>query len=142
MSIKNKHSVLGVKMSQLREQSNQIVSVIQCSVKVKPEEFKDWVKNRSSKYIFNLKEEKLVSYEWHLSDDETEATLVELLADSDGYMQRIKNHLESPIAGEVMELVDFKGWLVFGNAKPDLVEALSPFGAKFQNYFFGFNHSL
>ena len=112
-------------MSEVRKQSNQIVSVIQCSVKVKPEEFKDWVKNRSSKYILNLKEEKLISYEWHLSDDETEATLVELLVDSDGYMQRIKNHVESPIASEVMELVDFKGWLVFGNAKPDLVEALS-----------------
>ena len=129
-------------MSGLREKSDQICSVIQCSIKGSPEEFKNWVKNRSSKYILDLKEEKLISYEWHISDSGKEATLIEILADSDGYMQRIKNHIESPIAAEVMELVDFKGWLVFGNSKPDLVEALAPFGATFQTYLFGFNHSI
>ena len=129
-------------MSKLRAASDQICSVIQCNVKSSPEDFKDWVKNRSSKYVIELKEEKLISYEWHLSDDETEATLVELLVDSDGYMQRIKNHVDSPLVAEVMELVEFKGWLIFGNAKPDLVKALEPFGATFQNYLFGFNHSI
>jgi hypothetical protein len=132
----------GAAMSKLRAASDQICSVIQCNVKSSPEDFKDWVKNRSSKYVIELKEEKLISYEWHLSDDETEATLVELLVDSDGYMQRIKNHVDSPLAAEVMELVEFKGWLIFGNAKPDLVKALEPFGATFQNYLFGFNHSI
>ena len=68
--------------------------------------------------------------------------MVELLVDSDGYMQRLKNHLASPIAAEVTDLVDFKGWHILGNAKPDLVEALAPFGATFQNYLFGFNHSI
>ena len=46
-------------MSGLREKSDQICSVIQCSIKGSPEEFKNWVKNRSSKYILDLKEEKL-----------------------------------------------------------------------------------
>ena len=129
-------------MSGLRATSDQICSVIQCNLKSSPEEFKSWVENRSSKYVMELKEAKLISYEWHLSDDETEATLVELLVDSDGYMQRLKNHLASPIAAEVTELVDFKGWHIFGNAKPDLIEALKPMGATFQSYFFGFNHSI
>ena len=129
-------------MSELREKSDQTCSVNQCSIKGSPEEFKNWVKNRSSKYILDLKEEKLISYEWHISDDGKQATLVELLVDSDGYMQRLKNHLASPIAAEVTELVDFKGWHIFGNAKPDLIEALKPMGATFQSYFFGFNHSI
>ena len=129
-------------MSKLREKSDQICSVIQCTIKGSPEEFKNWVKNRSSKYVLDLKEEKLISYEWHVSDDGKQATLVELLVDSDGYMQRLKNHLASPIAAEVTELVDFKGWHIFGNAKPDLIEALKPMGATFQSYFFGFNHSI
>ena len=129
-------------MSGLRENSDQICSIIQCRVKVDPEEFKNWVKTRSSTYVLDLEEEKLISYEWHISDDGKKATLVELLVDSDGYMQRIKNHVDSPLNQEVMELVDFNGWLIFGNAKPDLVEALAPFGATFQNYLFGFNHSI
>ena len=95
-----------------------------------------------TKYVLDLNEEKLISYEWHFSDDGKEATLVELLGDSDGYMQRLKNHMASPIAVEITDLVDFKGWHIYGNAKPDLKEALKPMGATFQNYFFGFNHSI
>ena len=132
----------GEKMSKLRANSDQICSVIQVSVKGDPDEFKNWVKNRSSKYVLGLNEEKLISYEWHFSDDGREATLVELLVDSEGYMQRLKNHMASPIAEEITDLVDFKGWHIYGNAKPDLREALKPMGATFQNYFFGFNHSI
>ena len=129
-------------MSGLRENSDQICSVIQVSVKGDPDEFKNWVKNRSSKYVLDLNEEKLISYEWHFSDDWKEATLVELLLDSDGYMQRLKNHLASPIAAEITDLLEFKGWHIYGTDKPDLMDALKPTGATFQSYFFGFNQSL
>ena len=100
-------------MSGLRATSDQICSVIQCNVKSSPEEFKNWVKNRSSKYVMELKEEKLISYEWHLSDDETEATLVELLEISEGYTQRIKNHNDIPLASVLMELIESNGCQVF-----------------------------
>ena len=129
-------------MSGLRENSDQICSVIQVSVKGDLDEFKNWVKNRSSKYVLELNEEKLISYEWHFSDNGREATLVELLVDSEGYMQRLKNHMASPIAAEITDLVDFKGWHIYGNANPYLKEALKPMGAIFQSYFFGFNHSI
>jgi len=36
-----------------------------------------WIKDRSAKYIFELKEEKGISFEWFLSHDNTEATLIE-----------------------------------------------------------------
>ena len=89
--------------------------------------------------MFNLKEEKTISYEWHLSDDNSEATLVESFIDSDGAMQRLNNHMSSPIAEEVMQHVDIKEWLVFGNSKQDLIDALTPFGAKFKRQHCGFN---
>ena len=120
-------------MSELRENSDQICSVIQVSVKGDPDEFKNWVKNRSSKYVLELNEEKLISYEWHFSDDGREATLVELLVDSEGYMQRLKNHMASPIAAEIKDLVDFKDWHIYGNANQDLEKALKPMGATFQS---------
>ena len=41
-------------MSGLRENSDQICSVIQVSVKGDPHEFKNWVKNRSLKYVLDL----------------------------------------------------------------------------------------
>ena len=76
-----------------------------------------------------------------MSDDNSEATLVESFIDSDGAMQRLNNHMSSPIAEEVMNHVDIREWLVFGNSKQDLIDGLTPFGAKFKKHHSGFNHS-
>ena len=128
-------------MKELNSKSQKIIFVIQCSIKSDANEFLTWSKERAAKYVFNLKEEKTISYEWHLSDDNSEATLVESFSDSDGAMQRLNNHMSSPIAEEVTQHVDIKEWLVFGNSKQDLIDALTPFGAKFKKHHSGFNHS-
>ena len=126
-------------MKELNSKTQKIIFVIQCSIKSDANEFLTWSKERAAKYVFNLKEEKTISYEWHLSDDNSEATLVETFIDSDGAMQRLKNHMSSPIAEEVTQYVDIKEWLVFGNSKQDLIDALTPFGAKFKRQHCGFN---
>ena len=128
-------------MKELNSKTQKIIFVIQGSIKSDANEFLTWSKERAAKYVFNLKEEKTISYEWHLSDDNSEATLVESFIDSDGAMQRLNNHMSSPIAEEVTQHVDFKEWLVFGNSKQDLIDALTPFGAKFKKHHSGFNHS-
>ena len=126
-------------MKALNSKTQKIIFVIQCSIKSDANEFLTWSKERAAKYVFNLKEEKTISYEWHLSDDNSEATLVESFIDSDGAMQRLNNHMSSPIAEEVTQYVDIKEWLVFGNSKQDLIDALTPFGAKFKRQHCGFN---
>ena len=126
-------------MKELSSKTQKIIFVIQCSIKSDANEFLTWSKERAAKYVFNLKEEKTISYEWHLSDDNSEATLVESFIDSDGAMQRLNNHMSSPIAEEVTQHVDIKEWLVFGNSKQDLIDALTPFGAKFKRQHCGFN---
>mgnify|MGYP001273349716 FL=1 len=126
-------------MSQLNENSNRIIFIIQCDVKCDPDEFKKWARDRASKYVYDLKEENSISYEWHLSDDDKEATLVESFVDSDGAMQRLSNHAASPLASEVIEVVDIKGVFCFGNAKQDLIETLTAWGAKFQRHFCGYH---
>ena len=126
-------------MRELNTKSQKIIFVIQCSIKSDANEFLTWSKERAAKYVFNLKEEKTISYEWHLSEDNSEATLVESFVDSDGAMQRLNNHMSSPIAEEVTQHVDIKEWLVFGNSKQDLIDALTPFGAKFKRQHCGFN---
>ncbi len=128
-------------MGDLNTKSDRIIFMIQCTIKSETDEFQKWIKERASKYVFDLKEEKTISYEWYLSDDNTEATLVESFVDSDGAMQRLTNHAASPIAREVLDEVDIKNVFCFGNAKEDLIEALSAWGAKFQRHFCGFNHS-
>ena len=126
-------------MKELNSKTQKIIFVIQCSIKSDANEFLTWSKERAAKYVFNLKEEKTISYEWHLSDDNSEATLVESFIDSDGAMQRLNNHMSSPIAEEVTQHVDIKEWLVFGNSKQDLIDALTPFRAKFKRQHCGFN---
>ena len=129
-------------MSELNIGSEQIITVIQCNVKSNPEEFKKWIKDRASKYVFELKEENTISYEWFLSDNGKKATLVERYTNSDATVQRFKNHGASPIASEVVEFVDFEAVYCFGNPKDDLREILGGWGAIIQNHFCGFNHSL
>ena len=92
--------------------------------------------------MFNLQEEKTISYEWHLFDDNSEATLVESFIDSDGAIQRLNNDMSSPIAEEVMQHVDIKEWLRFGTSTHVLIASLLPFGAKFKTQHCGFNHNL
>ena len=128
-------------MSELNIGSEQIITVIQCNVKSNPEEFKKWIKDRASKYFFELKEENTISYEWFLSDNGKKATLVERYTNSDATVQRFKNHGASPIASEVVEFVDFEAVYCFGNPKEDLREMLGAWGAIIQNHFCGFNHS-
>jgi len=127
-------------MGELNADSKRIIFIIQCNVKSTPDDFQIWVKDRASKYVFGLNEKKSISYEWHLSEDNTAATLIESFVDSDGAMQRLENHAASPIATEVLEQVDIKTVLCLGNAKQDLIDALSAWGAKFQRHFCGFNH--
>ena len=129
-------------MSELNIGSEQIITVIQCNVKSNPEEFKKWIKDRASKYVYELKEENTISYEWFLSDNGKKATLVERYTNSDATVQRFKNHGASPIANEVMEFVDFEAVFCFENPKEDLREMLGAWGAIIQNHFCGFNHSL
>ena len=99
-------------MGELNIGSEQIITVIQCNVKSDPEEFKKWIKDRASKYVFELKEENTISYEWFLSDNGKKATLVEIYTNSDATVQRFKNHGASPIANEVMEFVDLRQYIV------------------------------
>ena len=69
-------------MADLNIVSNRIVFVFECAIKSDPKEFQKWIKNRASKYVYNLKEKKSISYEWHLSGDNKEATLIETFVDS------------------------------------------------------------
>ena len=54
-------------------------------------------------------------------------------------MVRLANHGASPIASEVFEYVDITSVLCLGNAKPDAIDALSAWGAKFHAHHCGYN---
>ena len=129
------------KMGNLNSDTNRVYFYINLRLKSDIDVVEQWIKDRSAKYVFELKEEKGISFEWFLSDDNTEATLIESYIDSDGAKQRIENHAASPIATEVLEHFDITGFHVFGNAKKDLIEMLSAWGAKFNRFSGWFNHS-
>ena len=90
-------------MTDLNLGSDRMVLIIQCSVK-NTAEFQQWSKGRASKYIFEMREQNSISYEWHLSADCTEATLIEPFIDSDSIMVRLEHHGESPLASEVSSM--------------------------------------
>ena len=128
-------------MTELNAQSNRMVLIINCKVK-DVENFKTWSKDRAVKYVYDLKEENSISYEWHISKDGTEATLIEAFVDSDSMMVRLANHGASPLAAEVHDHVEMTGVLVLGNAKQDAIDALSAWGATFHSHHAGYNRGI
>jgi quinol monooxygenase YgiN len=125
-------------MAELNAHSDRMVLIINCKAK-NASDFRTWSRDRAAKYVHDCKEENTISYEWHISDDGTEATLVETFVDSDSMMARMGNHAASPIATEVMEQVEITGVLCLGNAKQDAIDALSTWGAIFHTHHAGFH---
>ena len=128
-------------MTELNAASNRMVLIIDCKVK-DIEGFKSWARDRAAKYVYDLNEENSISYEWHISKDGSEATLIEACTDSDAMMVRLGNTAASPLASEVLELINITDVLCLGNAKPDAVEALSAWGARFRSHHSGYNREI
>ena len=82
-------------MAELNAHSDRMVLVFNCKVK-SADDFKAWSKDRAAKYVYECNEENTISYEWHISDDGSEATLIETFKDSDSMMVRLGNHGASP----------------------------------------------
>ena len=128
-------------MSILNSKTDRMVLIFDCKVK-DLESFKIWSKDRAAKYVYDLKEEKSISYEWHLSEDGSEATLIESFVDSDAMMVRLGNHAGSPLAKEVTEYVEINSVICLGNAKKDAIEALTSWGARFHFHHSGYNREI
>ena len=128
-------------MTDLNTPTNRMVLIIECKIK-DTESFKTWSRDSAAKYVYELKEENSISYEWHVSEDGSEATLIEAFVDSDAMMVRLRNHAASHLATEVFEHVDITGVLCLGNAKQDAIDALSAWGAKFRSYHSGYNREI
>ena len=128
-------------MADLNENSDRMVLIINCKVK-DSESFKTWTKDRAAKYVYDLKEENSISYEWHISKDGTQATLIEAFVDSDSMMVRLANHGASPLAAEIHDHMEMTGVLVLGNAKQDAIDLLSAWGAKFHCHHAGYNRGI
>ena len=71
-------------MTNLNSTTNRVYYLLQMKLKCDAEEAKSWIKNRSAKVTFELNEDKTISFEWFMSEDEREATIVETFVDCDG----------------------------------------------------------
>ena len=127
-------------MGNLNSDTNRVYFFINLRLKSDIDVAEQWIKDRSAKLTFEGKEEKLMSFEWYLNNDETEATLIESFEDSDGLKQRFENLMAGPIVPEWSERFELKYMMVFGNVKKDVIELLSPFGATFHTFAGGFDH--
>jgi hypothetical protein len=128
-------------MAELNAHSDRMVFIVNSKVK-DTESFKTWTKDRAAKYVYDLKEENSISYEWHISEDGTEATPIETFVDSESMMVRLANHGASPLAAEVHDHVEMKSVRVLGNAKQDAIDALSAWGATFHSHHAGYNREI
>lgn len=126
-------------MANINPKETRVYYVLQMNLKCDTGEATNWIKTRSVEYTKTLQEEKTLSFEWFVSADGKEATLIESFMDSDGAKHRAENLLASPIAQEWGERFEPTTWIVGGVVKQDLIDLLTPMGAKFYKYVDGFN---
>ena len=126
-------------MAHINAKTDRVYYVLQMNLNCGADEATNWIKTRSVNYTKDLQEEKTLSFEWFVSADGKEATLIESFTDSDGAKQRAENLLASPIAQEWGERFEPTNWIVGGSVKQDLIDLLAPMGAKFYKYMDGFN---
>ena len=93
-------------MTNMNTKPNRVYYVLQMNLKCDANEATNWIQDRSVKYTKDLQEEKTLSFEWFVSQDGKEATLIESFVDSDAMMVRLGNHVNSPLAAEVTEHVE------------------------------------
>ena len=81
-------------------------------------------------------------FEWFMSEDEKQATLIEMFADSDGAKQRLQNLQASPIVEPFQQLFKITSLTVLGAVKPDLRLLLDGWDADCREYAGGFYKGL
>ena len=90
----------GKGMADLNTKTDRVHHVLQMNLKGASDEATKFIESRSVKYAKKLQKEKTHSFEWFVSADGKEATLIESFSDNDGVKQRVENRLASPIAQE------------------------------------------
>tara|TARA_B110000263_G_C14945313_1_gene345522 strand:+ start:25 stop:396 length:372 start_codon:yes stop_codon:yes gene_type:complete len=103
-----------------------------------PEKCLDFMKNQAVPYTSDLDEPKTKRFEWYVSPDKKNATLIEFFDDSDGAKLRIDNLLSSHLLEIFQSLFEIESFIVLGDVKDDLKEILDGFGADYRDYAAGF----
>ena len=76
-------------MTDLNSSTDRVYYLLQMKLKCNTEEAKSGIKNRSAKVTFESNEDKTISFEWFMSEDGNEATIVDTFVDSDGAKERV-----------------------------------------------------
>ena len=126
-------------MADLNTKEDRVYYVLQMNLKCDADEATKWIKTRSVKYTKDLQEEKTLSFEWFVSADGKEATLIESFSDSDGAKQRAENLLAALMLIFLKFSFEPTSCTAGGRVNQDLIDLLAPMGAKFHKYMDGFN---
>ena len=78
-------------MADLNTKTDRVYYVLQMNLKCAYDEVTKSIESCSVKYAKNLQEEKTHSFEWFVSVDGKEGTLIGSISDNDGAKQRVEN---------------------------------------------------
>jgi hypothetical protein len=131
----------------VNEANPYISYVIQLKVKdgFSKEDMQKWIVERAVPGTHKCDEPKTMRFDWYLSEDGKEVTMLEMFEDSDGALTRGKNLFASaedkelPLLPEWMERLEPTSFKVYGAVSEELKEFTSTYmGATFPEYAGGF----
>ena len=125
-------------MSELNKQNKIITYIFELGLIKSVNETRQFIRKNSSPYVFNCSEPKTIRFEWFLSEDEKNATLIEMFEGSDAAKLRLEHHSASHLINEFPEHFNVKSFRVLGNVKTDMRESLADWEADIRSYTGGF----
>ncbi len=125
-------------MTGLNQKNEFITYIFELELIKSADEVKEFMRNNSSPYVFQCDEPKTIRFEWFLSEDEKNATLIEMFEDSDAAKLRLEHHSASHLINEFPEHFNVKSFRVLGNVKTDMRESLADWEADIRSYTGGF----
>ena len=124
-------------MTELNEKNEVITYILELELIKSVEEVKEFMRNNSSFYVFECPD-KIIRFEWFLSEDEKNATLIEMFEDSDDAKLCLEHLSTSHLIDEFPEHFNIISFRVLGNVRPDLLENLVDWEADTRDYTGGF----
>ena len=125
----------------LNEYNGAITFLMQMNVLSGAEDVTSWIKDRMVRATSDFEEEKTRRFEWFLSADKANATLIEVFEDSEGALTRVQNLMASPIAPEWIDRFEIDSLTVLGDVGDDLQDALASMAPDVRTFAGGFTRT-
>lgn len=123
----------------LNQNNEQVTVMVDVSYSLSAEEIKTFITDKHAPFFFELEDSGIVRFEWFMNEEQSTATLIEVLENAQAFQELGGKVLGSPINLRFNELFKREGVTVLGEVSDEFKAKLQPMSPAFKTYTGGIN---